>query len=388
MITAIVNGRIVLEDKILADRVLLMENGRILSVEEKTAPEGAEVIDAAGGYVGPGYVDIHTHGGGSHTSHGEPLEMAEYHLQYGTTSICPSLAYELTKEEMLQGIRNIRQAMKQGGNSVAGIHLEGPYTSKKYGAAAAKAWELNREDYELLFREAAGCVRQVTHAPEIPGIEEFEEYVEKLQIPQSVGHTEMSPEELKRAMSHGATIVTHLFDAMGCWRGNDSIAVTGVIQETAAEVALAQEGLYYELICDSAGMHVKPANLRLTLRAAGAENIILITDANIGQYRLEELSEDDMRRRYPDLNFNSDGELSGSRLTMELAVKNMRRHTGATVRELFLMAAANPARAVGLYEQTGSLAAGKWSDILICDSELKVEQVFLHGKPVRREAVC
>ena len=118
---------------------------------------------------------------------------------------------------------------------------------------------------------------------------------------------------------------------MGCWRGNDSIAVTGVIQETAAEVALAQEGLYYELICDSAGMHVKPANLRLTLRAAGAENIILITDANIGQYRLEELSEDDMRRRYPDLNFNSDGELSGSRLTMELAVKNMRRHTGATV---------------------------------------------------------
>ena len=86
MITAIVNGRIVLEDKILADRVLLMENGRILSVEEKTAPEGAEVIDAAGGYVGPGYVDIHTHGGGSHTSHGEPLEMAEYHLQYGTTS--------------------------------------------------------------------------------------------------------------------------------------------------------------------------------------------------------------------------------------------------------------------------------------------------------------
>ena len=153
-------------------------------------------------------------------------------------------------------------------------------------------------------------------------------------------------------------------------------------------MALAQEGLYYELICDSAGMHVKPANLRLTLRAAGAENIILITDANIGQYRLEELSEGDMRRRYPDLNFNSDGELSGSRLTMELAVKNMRRHTGATVRELFLMAAANPARAVGLYEQTGSLAAGKWADILICDSELKVEQVFLHGKPVRREAVC
>ncbi len=381
MLTAIVNARVVLPEGIV-DGAVLMEDGRILAAGKVQPPEGAHIIDAMGAYAGPGYVDIHCHGGGAAHGHEEPKQAAGHHLQYGTTSLLLSLAYSLSKDEFLGGVRLIRQAMEDPGCSIAGIHYEGPYTNPKYGATSGKAWKMDRTDYERLFAEGKGIVCQCTYAPELPGAREFARFVHEQGVALAVGHTEMSPAVLEEAVEDGATIVTHLYDAMGCWRGNDSIAVTGVIQETAADVALAREGLYYELICDSRAVHVKPTGMRLAYRTAGADRLVLITDATVHQHKPADYPESDIRSA-PDLNFNPDGELSGSLLTMENACRNMKSYTGASVEEIFKMASRNPAVAVGIYDRAGSLEAGKPANIVLCDEDMAISEVYFKGQPVR-----
>ena len=197
-----------------------------------------------------------------------------------------------------------------------------------------------------------------------------------------LGHTEMSPEVAQRAVQNGARIVTHLFDAMGCWRGNDTINVTGVIQETAAEVALSTPGLYYELICDARGVHVKPANVRLALRAAGEDQIILVTDCSDTASHDPADYPADSPMSAPDLNYNDAGELAGSRLTLSKAAANFKRFTGADVRTVFKCAATNPAKALKVDDRVGSILTGRDANILIVDEDFNVQAVYFHGSKV------
>lgn len=380
---AIVNANLVLEGGRIEKGSLLMEGNRILAVGSFVPPEDAEIIDAHGLYLGPGYVDIHCHGGSEYEAFEYPDKMAKYHLSHGTTSLCASLAYDLSYEQVMQGIPRIIEAMNRGGSSLIGIHMEGPYTSPKYGSDSERAWAIDRKIYERVFEAADGYIRQVTYAPELEGIEEFEEYISGKGYVMSVGHTEMSPDQLERAMKAGVTIVTHLFDAMGCWRGNDSVSLTGVIQESAAEVALAWEGLYYELICDSRGVHVKPINLRMTYRLAGPEGIILITDSCVPILPDRDYPPEDPRSA-PDLIYNSRMQLSGSRLTMEMAAQNMHMHVGAPAEHIFMMASENPAKAVRAFDEVGSLAPGKKANLILCDGEMKIDSIFFEGKLVDR----
>jgi len=383
---AIVNAKLVLEGGRVECGSLLMENGRILAVGNFIPPKDAEIIDAHGLYAGPGYVDIHCHGGASYRSNENPGAMAAYHLRHGSTSMCATLGYSLSKEALLTGIDLIRAEMEKGGSNIIGIHFEGPYTSTKRGARADLAWgDVDPADYEPVFEKADGIVRQVTYAPERPGVEQFEKYISEKGYVMAVGHTDMSPAELDRAVAAGATNVTHLFDAMGCWRGNDSIKETGVIQETAAEVALAKEGLYYELICDSIGMHVKPINLRMTYRLAGPERIVLVTDSTVHpQIDISVFPPDDPRRA-PDLNFNDRLQLSGSKLTTEMAAKNMLKHVGAAPEHIFMMASENPAKVVRAFDEVGSLAVGKKANVILCDEHMNISAIYFEGEPVARD---
>lgn len=385
MITAIVNATVVLPDRLVENGAILMEDGKILAAGKVLPPKDAKIVDANGLYAGPGYVDIHCHGGGKSLAQYDPEGMAAFHLKNGTTSLCPGLSYSQSREEVFGGVELIRKEMEKGDTTILGIHFEGPYTNPKYGAAAKKVWSVDKEEYTRLFQAAKGIVCQVTHAPELEGMEEFEKFVSAQGIPLAAGHTEMGPKELKRAMENGTTIITHLFDAMGCWRGNDSIHETGLIQETAAEVALAQEGLYYELIPDAKGVHVKPENLRMALRCGGVDNIILITDATImsDEYNPADYPEDHKKSSI-DLNYNDALELSGSRLTTEQAAQNMKRHTGASVFEIFKMAARNPAMAVKAYDKVGSLEVGKDANVILCDEDMVIDSIYFRGEKVAR----
>ncbi len=385
---AIVNAKVVYPEHVCENGAVLIEDGKILACGAIDVPEGAERIDAGGLYVGPGLIDIHCHGyaeAGSAKAYAadtHPAEAARAHLAHGTTSITPSAAYSWTKERFLTCIDNCRADMATGESPILGIHYEGPFTNPKYGANAARAWRFSQQTCDEIFLAGGRDILHCTYAPELPFAPAFERYLAERGVIGDLGHTEMRPEECLRAVENGARIVTHLFDAMGCWRGNDTVSVTGVIQETAAEVALSTPGLYYELICDTRGVHVKPANVRLAFRAAGEDRIIVITDcSDVCTHDPADYPEDSPMSA-PDLNYNAKGELSGSRLTLSLAVRNFMRFTGCDVRTAFKCGATNAASALRVDDRVGAVRPGLMANLLLVDDAFNVHGVYFHGRRI------
>ena len=386
---AITNAKLVYPDRV-QEGTLLMESGRIIAGGDVIAPAEAEIVDAHGMYVGPGLVDIHCHG--YSPIHGQkeeyyhaaeqPAEAARAHLRFGTTSITLSPGYSWTMAQFESCIAATKKDMATGESPIVGLHYEGPYINPNYGAASHSAWEFNKETCDKIFDLGAGLVKHCTYAPEMPFAPEFEKYMAERGVIADVGHTEMSPDDLDRAAKNGAKIVTHLFDAMGCWRGNESINITGIIQENAADVALSTPGLYYELICDSRGVHVKPANVRMTLRCAGEDHVILVTDCTpYSTHDCTKYAPDDPMSA-PDLNYNTAAELSGSKLTLSVAAANFKRFTGADVRTTFKCAATNAAVALGMDDRIGSIRNGRDANVLIVDEDFRVQAVYFHGRKV------
>lgn len=383
MLKAIVNSRLVFPDEI-REGVLLMEDGKILASGDVVPPKGAEIIDAEGLYVGPGLVDEHNHGfidvktGKAWTAMKDPAGMAREHLKYGTTSVTPTVSYSCTMEDFHTCIRECKKAMSEGNTSIIGIHFEGPYINPKYGANSEGAWKIRRETYEEIFDMAGDAVLHCTYAPEIENAEEFEDDLMKRGVVMDLGHTEMNYEQCERAVRKGAKIITHLFDAMDCWKNHPSSLE---IQESSSLIALSFPELYYELIADSRGIHVKPHALRFALRTAGEDRIILITDATAQE------TEHDPSKYPPespksaeDLNYNKRGQLSGSRLILSNACKNFMRFTGADVRVAFKCASTNPAKALGVDGRVGSILPGRDANILFVDEGFNVKQIYFRGE--------
>lgn len=376
-ILAITEARLVLPDGIVPGSCLI-KDGRFLAAGRLAVPADARVFSARGHYVGPGFVDIHCHAGKSGQGYAKPAAVAKDHLEHGTTTLLITLGYSLSKEIWLAGIEQIRQAMAAKKSNLAGIHFEGPYINPRFGARSQLAWQIRRSDYEEIFARAAGLVRQCTYAPEMPSASEFARFVSSQGVTLAAGHTQMSPADLDQAIADGCTLITHLYDAMGCHLGNESVKQTGIIQETAADVALARDELMYELICDSRGVHVKPVNLQVALKAAGVNKLILVTDSTHQPYDPADFNAPDPRST-PDLNYNDLGQLSGSRLTMDQACRNMQKHTGSKIADIFQMASLNPARAVGLASEYGSIEPGKKANLVICTEDFQPKAVYLAG---------
>lgn len=383
---AIKNGNIVTENEIIENGTILIVKGRIRAVgkgQKITIPEDYEIVDAEGMFVGPGFVDNHCHGGDAYTAQDHPGKAALHHLRYGTTSLSLALGYSLSYEDTVRGIEAIKHAMAedQPGN-LKGIFFEGPFNNPNFGANSEFGRSVNKEEYESLYEMAGGAIRQWMYAPELEKGDDFARFVVSKGIPLAIGHTAASPDTVARAAEMGATICTHLFDAMGCHLGNDSIKTTGIIQDTAADAALITEQLYLEIICDSRAVHVKPANLKLAYKCGGPDRVCLITDSTIrpnhdpSQYAMDDV------RSAVDINFNEKGQLSGSRLTMNRALKNMYHYTGAPIIDLFRMASSTPAKAVNLFDDVGSIEVEKSADLVFVDHDLNLRKVFLRGELV------
>ena len=384
---AICGARAVLPGRVVKDAVILYENGKIVDVGEKLPiPEGAEVIDAKGAYVGPGFVDIHVHGSGPDCSRWEedPAAVAAYHLKHGTTSINAYLGYGHSVEETLEETRFVQGGIDSGAApSVLGVGYEGPYINPECGAAShanARSGP-DPEEYEAILDICHGYLVQWMYAPEMDKDGSFGKWLSEKGIVAAVGHTKASPDEIRKAVDQGARIATHLFDAMGCHLGNESVEITGIIQDTAAVGCLLCPELVYEIIPDSLGMHVKPSNMKLVYQLAGPHRIAIITDSTTRPYDPEDYPEGSMRHIL-DLNFNEDGELSGSALSMDQAVRNFAKHTGAPVQDLFLMAATTPAKAVRVDDRVGSITAGREANFVFLDDDYNVLKVIFRGEAV------
>ena len=191
----------------------------------------------------------------------------------------------------------------------------------------------------------------------------------------ALGHTEMDPIAAERAVAKGARITTHLFDAMGSWTGAHWSG--GVQQDSAALIALAIPGLYYELICDSRGIHVDPYMLRLVRKIKGEDRLILISDACVFDGPIP-----DGYDGVTDLCFDFAGEIAGSKLSLDVACRNMMKHTGASIVDVFRYASYNPSRAIGFLDR-GEIAVGKRADLVIVDHWMKVNKVIFEGETVQ-----
>jgi N-acetylglucosamine-6-phosphate deacetylase len=382
----IINGKIVLFDQIIENGVIVYDKGQICSVGPAGAsplPAGAEILDAQGQIVGPGFVDIHCHAGATYTMDKDPSCAAAHHLRHGTTSLCATLGYNLTFPEVFAGIDRVRAAMaSETPGNLIGIHFEGPYVSPNQGTNHAKALPILATDFEEFGRRAQGLIRQWMYPPEQPNSEALEAYFKAHKIVSAIGHTDASPERIKQAAQAGATIVTHMFDAMGCWRGDESVQETGIIQETVADGALLVDSFIYEIICDSQAIHVKPANLQLIYKFIGPDRIALVTDCFCRDYNPADYPKEH-KRSAPDLNFTEDGALFGSTLSMDRAFCNFRHFTGSGLVETFRMAASTPAKAVHIFDRVGSIAPGKDANFVLMDpTHCAVQHVILRGELV------
>ena len=378
--TAIINATLVMRDHLIPNGVLLMENGKITAFGESRKmeiPEGCEIIDAEGKYVGPGFVDIHTHSDGKVFFYDDPKSVG-HHLKHGTTTILAALYFSMTTEEFVDAMGKIREAMKDPDcRNLCGIYMEGPYMNPKFGCDKEhNPWigPVDREKYQPIIDAGWDLVKVWGLAPERENIVQFVQDV-KAKNPAavfSVAHSEASPQEVEALMPYGLRIGTHHTNATG-----DRIFYPEVRGVCVDEAVNYNREIYAELICDSMGIHVDPYMLRLVRKIKGDDRIILISDAYACDGPIPEGYDG-----VDDINFDWEGEIAGSKLTLDIACRNALKHLGASVVDVFRFASYNPAMAVGFYDR-GEIAVGKRADLVIVDHWMKVNKVIFEGETVQ-----
>ncbi len=374
---AIINAVLVMRDHYIPDGILLVEDGRIVDFGEMrslSVPSGCDVIDAGGAYVGPGFVDIHTHSDGKVFFDEDPTAACLHHLRHGTTSLLPALYFNMDVEGYLRSIRILRDAMKRPEcSNIAGLYMEGPYLNPKFGCEReSNPWKdpVNREKHGPIVEAAWDLARVWALAPEREGILDFVLDV-KAKNPSAVftvAHSEASPQQIERLIPYGLKIGTHHTNATG-----DRVKYPECRGVCVDETVNYNREIYAELICDSRGIHVDPYMLRLVRRIKGDDRIILISDAYACDGPVPPGYEG-----VDDINFDHTGEIAGSKLTLDIACRNMIKHTGASVVNAFQFASYNPAVAVGLFDR-GEIAVGKRADLVFVDHNMKVLRVLAEG---------
>jgi len=375
-------GALVLPDRIVADGLLEVAEGRIAGVwdlEQEAGPDhSAGEMVQVDGYIAPGFIDIHVHGGGgADFMDGDPEKVAVIsatHARYGTTGM---FATTLTapEEEILSAIRAVKAAENPGAQ-ILGFHIEGPYVNLKYKGAqdpryvrAPSVAEIDR----WMAEGRPGDRWHVTLAPEADGALEAIRHLIQRGAVVSAGHTDCTYEQLKAAREAGLRHATHLFNAMRGLHHREPGTVGG---------ALTLPGMTVELIAD--GVHVHPASMALAVRARGAENVLLVTDAMEaagmpdGEYYLGKLKTI-VRSGEARL---EDGALAGSVLTMDRAVRNMVNLVGVDLPTAVAMATLHPARLHGLADRKGRLAPGLDADLVLLDRQLGVLATVVQGRVV------
>ncbi|MBO5070516.1 MAG: amidohydrolase family protein [Roseburia sp.] len=381
------NAKLVLETGILWDGVLAMDGGRIAAygaASEIEIPTDAEVMDAKGLYVGPGFVDIHVHGGGDSLFIEDAQKTAGHFLNHGTTTMLPTFYTDLSKERFLEGIEHVKHVKEttEIGKAIGGIYTEGPYMNPKYGANADQnKWrgDILPEMYEEVV-DAAGTLAKVwAVAPEREGLQPFLSYAKKANpdVVFAVGHSEANPDQIQKLKRYGFCLQTHCMNATGrieTWAGTRACGPD--------EYCMTDSDMYAELICDSLGIHVNPAMIRMILKIKSVDKIVLITDSFVSHGQAPE-----GLRHVTDIHFDNGGGLCGSKLTMDVACRNMMTHTNCGIAQVFLMAARNPARVIGMEDEIGTIEVGKKANLIFVDDMFHVDTVILEGQIWNKQSV-
>lgn len=374
---AITHATLVMRDHLVPEAVLLLENGTIQAFGEMrkiAVPAGCKTLDARGLFVGPGFIDIHAHASEQAFFPEDPAGAAAHHLGHGTTTILPALYYSKNQQGYLEDIAILREAMKDPAcANIGGLYMEGPYLNPKFGCEReSNPWRgpVNRADYGPIIDAAWDLAKVWALAPERENILQFVGDV-RAKNPNavfSVAHSEASPQQVEALMPYGLKIGTHHTNATGDLPKYPECR--GVCVDEAVNY---NREIYAELICDNRGIHVDPYMLRLVRKIKGEDRIMLISDA----YACDGPTPPGYDDAH-DINFDHSGEIAGSKLTLDVACRNMMKHTGASIVDVFRYASYNPARAVG-FPDRGEIAVGKRADLVIADYNVHVNTVILKG---------
>ena len=375
---AIKNATLVMKDHLIPDAVLFMENDLIAGFGEMRStpiPEGCEIIDAEGLYVGPGLVDIHNHSGGGHWFFDEPIPAAQFNLEHGTTTVLATLYFNMNKEQLLEQAKTVQSAMKTPeGANIGGFYMETPYMNPKFGAdRESNPWKgpICKEDYQPLIDQVGTDAKVWVLAPERENILQFVLDARKNNptVKFAVGHSEASPQQIEALMPYGLCIGTHHTNATG-----DRPMYPECRGVCVDETVNYNHGIYAEMISDSRGIHVDPYMQRLVRKIKGEDRVVLISDSCVFNGPVPEGYDG-----VTDLCFDFEGEIAGSKLTLEVACRNMMKHTGASIVDVFRYASYNPSRAVGFTDR-GEIRVGLRADLIVTDHWMNVKKVILGGE--------
>lgn len=378
------NGKIVLENRILNQGYIQVVDGTIAGLGEGFPPISAEdwTVDVEGRWIVPGFIDVHVHGGAGCNFMSEQADeldqITQFHAQHGTTCL---LATTVTAEASrltaaIQRLAGYIQSGRLAGSRMEGIHIEGPFISPLRKGAQDAQYILD-PDLSLLetwLENAAGTIRLMTVAPERPGALELIRTLVRSGVTVGVGHTDANYVEALEGIRSGITHSIHTFNGMRPLHHRDP-GILGVV--------LSDERVKCEIICD--GHHVHPGAIELMYRAKGPHGIVLISDAieaaglPDGDYTLDTQA---VRLQDGKVNLLDGQTLAGSVLTMDQAYRHILSYLPITMVEASLMASTNPAESIGIGHKKGKIRVGMDADIVVLDQGLKVIRTVVEGRTV------
>lgn len=386
-------GRIILPDRIVERGVVECSGGIIQRVGKGKPSRSANVVlDAGDGYISPGYVDIHVHGGdGADYMDATPEAVRRVnraHLRRGTTSLFPTTTTGSPEEiqAMIGACAQVARTWKPNdGARIAGVHLYGPFFAENKVGCHSRDGRRDPSENEWKGYFRSGIVKIATCAAELPGAAAFYREARRRRCLVTCGHSDASWPEMQAAFNQGMRHVDHFWCAMSSVpsvRARLGTPMRGSMEQ----FVLANAEMSTEVIAD--GFHLAPELLEFAWRWKGAERLCLVTDSNRalgmppGRYRFGPQETGTWFESDGDVGFVRGQGLASSVVGLDTCVRIMRRDTPAPLHEIIRMASLTPAERAGAAKRMGSLETGKCADMLILDKNLHVRRVFVAGVSV------
>ncbi len=331
--------------------------------------------------VVPGFIDEHVHGAaGSDAMDGTMEDLGKIANALASEGTTAFLATTMTQSpenitKALKAVKAYRELSPESGAEILGVHLEGPFISKNFVGAQPIEY-VAKPSVEVFkkYQDASGdCVRIVTLAPEVEGSTELIKYLVSQNIVASIGHTNATYADVKKAVEAGATNLTHTYNAMKPLHHRE----VGTVGS-----GLLFDELNCECICD--GIHVSGPAIQLLHKNKPADKMTLITDAMRAKHMpdgVSELGGQVVIVKNGEARLEN-GTLAGSVLKMNNAVKNVMKFLNLPLEEVVKLASQNPAKNLGVFDQMGSIKEGKRADFVILDKDLNVVQTVRNGKVI------